>query len=715
MTSQFPTLTTLGTEVSVDLPLSDVDVEVAVDALGYTALVTQVFGNDHEAPIEVSYTFPLPGGVAVHGCTIRVGDRVLDAELKEVGQARMEYDEAVKKGLTASIVEKNLSEVFTVRVGNVAPNSEIEVQLTLHGEVVIDEGEATLRFPAVVAPRYSSPDAAAESADTRLLPRAQGVTSSVRTRFSIEVADGTVVDGSSIRCTSHHDSGTALGHRIDDIALDRDVVWRWPVAPSTTMARWIPDVDDPEQGVVEVAIREPAPDSSVRLPVDVSILIDHSGSMGGSGQVIANGIAGDILTTLVAGDTADVVQFDNSVEPLGACEAGPVQPGSAAFRRLVDQVAQITSCGGTELLGAIRFAAKRLPAATAGRERVLVLITDGHFGNEGEAVRLRSTVLKGVRVVVVGVNMSVSGGFLTELANGSYIELVNDDRRRLEVSRRICSRITAPLHSGLHIEGATEPTRPLGVDVYPAALVRIGGRMARPGASVVLVGSDGERIVVPICESADGSIRTRWAAARLIVLEHDNADDGEIVAMSVRYRVLCKRTAWIVVDREGPVQDTTPVTIVQPIEEAFAFGAVDAMQLSPAPTFLRSAVSSDSYPSHRVPRGARPLMAPRAMAAPRPRAAQRRSTPAVDTAALLAECQQALAAMRASSTVTSDLVDLVERCRAVLSQALRRSLGRLGLGDLVGPVQQRTANRVIRLLERVVDELQQRAAASVDA
>lgn len=166
MTSQFPTLTTLGTEVSVDLPLSDVDVEVAVDALGYTALVTQVFGNDHEAPIEVSYTFPLPGGVAVHGCTIRVGDRVLDAELKEVGQARMEYDEAVKKGLTASIVEKNLSEVFTVRVGNVAPNSEIEVQLTLHGEVVIDEGEATLRFPAVVAPRYSSPDAAAESADT---------------------------------------------------------------------------------------------------------------------------------------------------------------------------------------------------------------------------------------------------------------------------------------------------------------------------------------------------------------------------------------------------------------------------------------------------------------------------------------------------------------------------------------------------------------------
>ena len=69
--------------------------------------------------------------------------------------------EAVEQGFTASIVEKELSEVFSVRVGNIAPRSEVEVQLVLHGAVEIDEGEASLRFPAVVAPKYSSPDAAA--------------------------------------------------------------------------------------------------------------------------------------------------------------------------------------------------------------------------------------------------------------------------------------------------------------------------------------------------------------------------------------------------------------------------------------------------------------------------------------------------------------------------------------------------------------------------
>lgn len=712
MTAQFPTLTV--TETDLGLPLSDVDVEVAVDAFGYTALVTQVFGNDHDAPIEVVYTFPLPGGVAVHGCTIRIGDRVLDAALKEIGEARMEYDEAVKKGLTASIVEKDLSEVFTVRVGNVAPNSEIEVQLTLHGEVHIDEAQATMRFPAVVAPRYSSPDAAAESADTRLLPRAAGVSASVRTRFSIEVADGTVVDGSSIRCTSHHDVGSALGHRIDDIALDRDVVWRWPVAPSTTMARWIPDPGDPEQGIVEVVIRESSTDVSARTPVDVSILIDHSGSMGRTGQAIANGIAGDVLAMLAAGDTADVVQFDDEVEPLAACATGPVQPGSAAFRQLIDEVTQICSAGGTELLDAIRFAAKRLPAKADGRERVLVLITDGHFGNEGEAVRLRSTVLKGVRIVVVGVNIAVSGGFLTELASGSYVELVNDDRRRVEVSQRICSRIAAPLHSGLQIEGATEPTRPLGVDVYPEALVRIGGRLARPGASVILVDAAGQRVEVPVVESADGSIRTRWAAARLIVLEHDHADDAEIVAVSVRYQVLCKRTAWIVVDREGPVQDVVPVTIVQPLEEAFGLGHADYTRVLSQPVLCSPGGSDNADFVLRAPRGARPIIAARPASAPRRPRPPLPPLPSTDVDALVDAVIEALLDLRTTSAVTPELVALVERCRPVVSPALRRSLSRLGIDDLVGAVQQRTVNRIVRLLERVVDDLRQHTAASVE-
>ena len=131
MTTAYPSLTTTISNATVDLPLSDVDVEVAVDSFGFTSIVTQVFGNDHEVPIEVLYTFPLPGGVAVNDCTIRIGDRVLQAELKEIEQARLEYREAVEQGFTASIVEKELSEVFSVRVGNGQKGRQIDQVVTV--------------------------------------------------------------------------------------------------------------------------------------------------------------------------------------------------------------------------------------------------------------------------------------------------------------------------------------------------------------------------------------------------------------------------------------------------------------------------------------------------------------------------------------------------------------------------------------------------------
>ena len=48
---------------------------------------------------------------------------MIEAELKERGQARREYDEAVAQGRRASIAEEERPDVFTMRVGNILPGS----------------------------------------------------------------------------------------------------------------------------------------------------------------------------------------------------------------------------------------------------------------------------------------------------------------------------------------------------------------------------------------------------------------------------------------------------------------------------------------------------------------------------------------------------------------------------------------------------------------
>lgn len=697
------------------LPLTDVTIDVQVDGTGFVATVAQVFANDvvddrHErpegdntpaadptAPIEVVYTFPLPGGAAVNGCTMRVGDRVLHAELKERDAARAEYDTAVAEGYTASYVEQQSSEVFEVRVGNIAAGTEVEIELVLHGEVLVDGTEATVRIPTLVAPRYTSPTGKPSKrkvTDTSTMPRVAGASRDVTTRATISVAG--VGAGIALQSPSHHVTSAERTLELSGIELDRDLVWRWNVPSSFSEARWIADPDaSTGEGTLEVVVRGEQPADVERTPKDVVILLDRSGSMGGWGQGSANQMVIDMISALSAGDTVRVLTFDTTHELLPACSSSPVVIGSSSVRRLVDQVRMVEARGGTELIGALRTAGGLLTPSD-GRERVLVLITDGQFGNESEAVRLRAELFSDVRVMVVGIDMAVSGGFLTELAAGSYVELVESESRRAEVTQRLCERLNTPLHRGLSIDGATQPTREGGIDVYARQLVRLAGRCARPGATVTLTGSDGEVLTVAVVESADASIRTRWAAARLTVLEHADADADEIVALSVAHRVQCRRTAWVVVDRDGARQGGSPETIVQPVDEAAGWSMMQANMCMSAPMTPRRMYSATGLSSLR------------------PRSTMFDAAPAdvlfddeVDVAAL----QEVLSRLAATGALDPSVVEIVERLLPRVDAALRRKVRRLRLADLVaaqvgsGSLEARVARRVQTVLGELVDAL----------
>src|SRR5204862_5505417 len=79
---------------------------------------------------------------------------VIEGQLKERGQARQDYDQAIRAGQRAAIAEEERPNVFTLRVGNLLPGEQATVRLNLVGPLPYSDGEATFRFPLVVAPRY---------------------------------------------------------------------------------------------------------------------------------------------------------------------------------------------------------------------------------------------------------------------------------------------------------------------------------------------------------------------------------------------------------------------------------------------------------------------------------------------------------------------------------------------------------------------------------
>ena len=130
------------------------EVKGRVDGLLAQVTLRQRFVNPFDVPLEATYIFPLPDRAAVNTFRMEVAGRVVEGRLDERRDAREQYDQAVAAGRRAAIAEEERPGVFTLRVGNLMPGEAATVELAYCGVLPYSDGEATFRFPLVVAPRY---------------------------------------------------------------------------------------------------------------------------------------------------------------------------------------------------------------------------------------------------------------------------------------------------------------------------------------------------------------------------------------------------------------------------------------------------------------------------------------------------------------------------------------------------------------------------------
>lgn len=143
------------------LPQVDLKARTTILATASRTTLTQTFVNPDIKDIDnVKYTFPLFDGVSVVAFKAQIGDRTIHGTVKEHRQAKAEYQQAVKKGKKAALLEQSLSasDTFTTTIGNVPALSEAVVHITYLGVLVHDAQADGVRLtvPSVIAPRYGS-------------------------------------------------------------------------------------------------------------------------------------------------------------------------------------------------------------------------------------------------------------------------------------------------------------------------------------------------------------------------------------------------------------------------------------------------------------------------------------------------------------------------------------------------------------------------------
>lgn len=147
------------------LPQVDLKAHTTIKSTVSRTTLTQTFVNPSKdtARENVKYTFPLYDGVSVVAFKCEIGDRVIHGVVKPREKAKAEYDQAVKEGKTAALLEqsKSASDTFTTSIGKIPPASQAIVHITYLGELKHDAQADGIRFciPTVIAPRYASADA----------------------------------------------------------------------------------------------------------------------------------------------------------------------------------------------------------------------------------------------------------------------------------------------------------------------------------------------------------------------------------------------------------------------------------------------------------------------------------------------------------------------------------------------------------------------------
>jgi Ca-activated chloride channel family protein len=221
----------LVTREGAPVPLYGVAIEARVRDGAVLTTVSQRFRNTEKGPIEAVYSFPLEESSAVCGLEIELAGRVLKGMVEEREKAFEKYDEAMRDGNSAFLLDQFRPDIFLVSVGRLQPGEEAVVRITAVSRAESWDRGLRLRIPTTISPRYIPREQARTSdpADLEaILPPT--VIGKVPYGLTLEVdiaAGGTIA---SVSCPSHPVEVSISGKKASvrlagrDVQLDSDFV-----------------------------------------------------------------------------------------------------------------------------------------------------------------------------------------------------------------------------------------------------------------------------------------------------------------------------------------------------------------------------------------------------------------------------------------------------------------------------------------------------------
>jgi Ca-activated chloride channel homolog len=566
------------------LPLKDTRVQIDVSGVIADVSVRQTYRNDGPRPINARYVFPASTRAAVYAMRMRVGEQVIVAKIKEREQARQQFEQAKREGKSASLLEQQRPNVFSMNLANAMPGEQIEIELRYTELLVPTDGVYEVVFPTVVGPRYSSqPEATAPQSDRWVKSPYLREGQLPNSTFHLSARLSTGVPIRDFNCPSHRVTPQWQSPSVAQVNLEqadasqanRDFILRYRLT-GDQLAAGLLLYEGADENFFLYMAQPPERVANADIPArEYIFVVDVSGSMGGFPLDTAKRLLRDLIGQLRPTDLFNVVLFAGDS---AALSARSLRAEPANVSQAISLIERQRGGGGTELLSAVKQAMS-LPRE-AGVSRSVVLVTDGYVsGEQGVFDHIRDH-LDECNVFSFGIGSSVNRYLIEGVAKAGQGEpfVVTQAEEAPAVAARFREYIQTPLLTGLRASAR-------GFDIYDVAPARLPDLFARrpvilfgkwrgPVAGAFeLRGRNGQgdyftqldvSDVKP--EETNRALRYLWARSRVAELSDYGAGDlpkeqvSEITALGLKYNLLTRYTSFVAVrevvtNRQGAADD----------------------------------------------------------------------------------------------------------------------------------------------------------------
>jgi Ca-activated chloride channel family protein len=451
---------------SVDkFPLKETDVKTNINGTIAETYVTQIYANEGQNPLNAQYVFPGSTKVAVHGMTVQIGDEIIKAQIKERVEAKEEYEEAKSEGKSASLLEQERPNVFTMNVANIMPGDTVKVELHYTETITSTDGKYEFVFPTVVGPRYVSPtvDEADDSNSFVETPYLMdGDTPS--DKYNITVNLSSAVPISDISSASHKIATDINGNNASitlanpkEYAGDRDFILDYSLTGKAINSGLLLNKSDfttdngSKENFFMLTVQPPERFTlDDILPREYIFVLDVSGSMYGYPIDTAKELIKNLVSNLRSTDTFNVVLFSGTSEQMSP-ESVPATKAyiNMAFK-LIDQE---DGSGGTELTPALQSAID-IPRTSNNVARSVIVITDGYIAEESSIFDIINNNVGETDFFSFGIGEGVNRYLIEGIAKAGQGEafVVTDETQATQVAENFRDYIQSPILRDIQVK-----------------------------------------------------------------------------------------------------------------------------------------------------------------------------------------------------------------------------------------------------------------------